>query len=323
VTRPGATLLAVLLLAGACAAPEPQTVRVGTLDSIDELPLFVMEEKGLARRHGLRLEIVPYPSGAQIIDAVGDGRLDAGWSVGTVPLLGAVERGVVPRRVVAVATNALADPEHPGIGVVVTPGIQGWADLRGKLIGVYAIDSLGGAALRARLLQEGVPGYRLVEIAMPNLGLALTDGAVAAVAMPEPFVTHSIVRGDGTLLDWIIGGEPLPRMVYTVLVARADLGRERPEIVRALVTAHLAAVRWIGEHPDEARALVARRLGITDALGRRIKLLRWPADGRGDDALFVSMQAVLVQSGLLRAPVPPDGVFRLDVLEQVLGGRSR
>jgi ABC-type nitrate/sulfonate/bicarbonate transport system substrate-binding protein len=223
--------------------------------------------------------------------------------------------------VVAVATNALADPERPGIAVVVARGVRTWDDLRGQLIGVYAIDSLGGAALRARLQRERVTGYRLVEIAMPNLGLAVTDGAVAAVAMPEPFVGHSIVRGDGVLLDWIIGGPPLERMVYTALTVRSSLAHERPALVRALIAAHLAAVAWIADNPEASRALVARRLGITETLGRQIKMLRWPADGRADDALFVSMQDVLVQHGLLRAPVPPGRVFRSDLLEDVLRGR--
>ncbi|MGH7388689.1 MAG: ABC transporter substrate-binding protein [Candidatus Rokuibacteriota bacterium] len=315
--------VALLALAACTPSSPPPAVRVGTIGSIDELPLFVIQERALDGKHGLRLETSTHPSGARIIEAMAAGSLDAAWSVGTVPLLDAAERGVVPGRIVAVATNAVADPERPGIGVVVAPTVDDWRNLGGKLIGVYAVNSLGGAALRARLNHERVESYRLVEIALPNLGLALAGGAVAAVAMPEPFVTQSTLRNDGKLLGWVIGGPPLERMVYTVLGMRSQFVRERREVTKAVLRAHLDAVAWINANPEQARMLMARRLGISDDLGRRLRLLSWPPDGRHDAVLFSAMQGVLIEIGLVGAPIPASRVFDSGALEDVLGERQR
>lgn len=311
------------LLLTACAAPPPITVRIGTLGSIDELPLFVIQERGLERKHGLRLLTSTYVGGIKILEAMAAGDVDGSWNVGTVPLLTAVEGGIVPGRAVAVATNTLADPERPGIGVVVAPSVSAWRDLDGQLVGVYVVNSLGGAALSVRLRREGVQHHKLVEIAMPNLGLALAGGMVAAAAMPEPFVSQSILRGDGKLLDWVIGGPPLPRMVYTVIVVRSSFLRQQRAAVKALLRAHLEAVDWINGNLEPARSLVARRLGITEDLGRRIGLLRWPPDARHDPALFTGMQEVFVQGRMLKAAIAADAVFEPAVLGEVLAERAR
>lgn len=316
-------VLCALVLAGCSSPATPAVVRVATIGTVDELPMFVVQDQGLDRAHGLRVELYSHPGGARILDAMAADTLDFAWSVGTVPFLAAAERGLVPGQVVAVAINALTDPQHPGIGVVVGPGINAWSDLRAQLIGVYVVNSLGGAALVARLDREGARDFRLLEVALPNLGLALAGGTVAAVAMPEPFLTQSILRGDGKLLDWVIGGAPLPRMVYTVVVARAHFLREQRPIVKALLRAHLDAVRWIDANPARARAIMARRLGISDELGQRIHLVHWPPDGRNDAALFLAMQDVLVQGGVLKAPIPADRVYDPAALEDVLRERGR
>jgi NitT/TauT family transport system substrate-binding protein len=317
-------LAAALALLIACASPAPPpVVRVATIGSIDELPLFVIQEQGLDRKHGWRAETSSHVGGARILEEMAALTVDAAWSIGTVPLLAAAEAGAVPVHAIAIATNAVVDEQHPGIGVVVAPAVNRWQDLSGKVLGVYALNSLGGAALRTQLQRERVTGYRLVEIAMPNLGLALAGGAVAAVALPEPFVSQSVLRRDGKLLDWIIGGAPLERMVYTTVTVRTSFSRAHAETVKGMLRAHLDAVQWINANQDASRAIMARRLGITDELGRRISLTSWPADGRHAPPLFTAMQEVLMKGGLLRSVIPPERVFDTSALDAVLREHRR
>jgi NitT/TauT family transport system substrate-binding protein len=322
---PGGWLAAVVLgLLVACGPPAPPTtVRVGVLGSIDELPLFVIQAQGLDRRHGLRLEHSTHMGGARILEAMATGSVDFSFNVGTVPLLLAAERGFVPERAVAVAVGTFADREHPGVGVVVAATVKAWAGLSRQLIGIYAVESLGGAALKARLAHEGVRDYRLVEIAMPNLGLALAGGTVTAVAMPEPYVTQSVLRKDGQLLGWVIGDRPMERMVYTVVAARTQFYREQRDVVKALLRANLDAMSWIEANPERARAIMAERLGITEELGRRIHLLRWVLDGRNDARLFNATQDVLIQAGVLGGAIPLERVFETGALDDVLRERGR
>ncbi|MBI5908335.1 MAG: ABC transporter substrate-binding protein [Betaproteobacteria bacterium] len=181
------TWISVALLAIAltgCEAPPPAppvTLRVGVFKEQSFLPYYVMQEQGFEKKHGLKFEESSFVGGAGAIDAMAAGALDLSPGVGTVPLLVAAERGLIPGKVVPVAANSFADPEHPLVGVIVAHTVQGWKDLEGMKIGVNTRSSVATAAVDIRLKQEGVRSYSFVEIRFPNLGLAVAGGNVAAV----------------------------------------------------------------------------------------------------------------------------------------------
>lgn len=317
-----AALVSTVLSLAACSAPPPPApqykLRVGFYPIQDYLPYFVMREQGLDKKHGLQLvEKTPYAGGAAVIEAMTAGSLDVGI-VGSVPVLSAAERGLIPGKIVPVAANNFADPEHPGVGVLVAPSVNSWKVLDGRSIAVNALDSIQSAAVKGRLKQEGVRGYTLVEIPFANMGLAVAGGNVAAATMYEPFLSQSLLRGDGKLLGWIIGGPPFERMESTLIVVGADLYRTKPEAVRAFLRAHVQAVTWINQNPDGARAILVRQLGLSQEVGQRITLLRWPLDARNDPALLESIQPLLVEIGLLKVPIPARRLYDETLLEEVL-----
>jgi NitT/TauT family transport system substrate-binding protein len=225
---------------GGCGAPAPAeqfTLRIGFYPIQDYLPYFVMQEQGFDRRHGLQLvEKTPYPDGAAVIQDIAAGTLDMGIA-GSVPILSAAERGLIPGKVVAVAANDFADPDRPGVGLLVAPSVNTWKDLEGKYIAVNAVNSIQTAAIKGRLSLEGVKQFSLVEIPFSNMGLAVAGGNVAAATMYEPFLSQSLLRGDGKMLGWIIGGPPFERMESTLIVFSADLYRGNPQAVKAFLRA--------------------------------------------------------------------------------------
>ena len=103
--------------------------------------------------------------------------------------------------------------------------------------------------------------YKLVEIPIPNMGLAVVGGNVAAAVMSEPFLTQSLLRGDGKLLGWLLGEPPFERMELTLIVFRADFYRNNPQAVRAFLRSQLQAVKYINQNPDRVRSILAKRLG--------------------------------------------------------------
>jgi len=320
----GVILLTAIALAG-CEAPPPAppvTLRIGVFQAQDFLPYFVMQEQGFDKKYGMRFEETAYPGGAAAIDAMVAGTLDLCPGVGTVPLLAAAERGLIPDKVVPVAANSYADPEHPGIGVVVAHGVQGWKDLEGKKIGTNARNSITTAAVDVRLKQEGVKGYSFVEMPLSNMGLAIAGGNVAAGGLNEPYFTQSLLRGDGKLLGWVVGGPPFARMQFTTIVFSADFHRRNPEGVKAFLRAHLAAATWINEHPDKARLVLARRLNLSADVTRKIKLSHWPVDARTDQALLEQTRQTLVRAGLLRQqPADTRALYDETLLAEVLKER--
>lgn len=326
--RPSSRSLAgflVLLLAAACGAPEappaaPATVRFGFIQALDQVPLPVMQQERLAERHGLRLEEQPFAGGKTAIEAIEAGTLDVAYA-GSLPVLAAARRGAFPDKVLVVGASSYADAGHPGMTVLAAPSVRTWADLDGRDIGVNQIGSIGEVAMRIRLQQEGVQA-RFVEIPFPNQGLAVAGGNVAAAVMTEPFTTQSLLRGDGRILDQVIGGgAPFPEFTMSFIVVRAALVREQPDAVRALLRAHLEAVEWISGHEGEARTLMARKLGLDDRVAAGMKMSGLVAGARVDAAVLAAMQATLAAADPALAPIPADRLSDETLLRAVVEKR--
>jgi ABC-type nitrate/sulfonate/bicarbonate transport system substrate-binding protein len=157
-----------------------------------------------------------------------------------------------------------------------------------------------------------------VEIPLANQGLAVAGGNVAAASMSEPYLTQSLLRGDGMLLDWVVGGPPFERMEFSTIVFSAELRRRNPEGVKAFLRAHLAAVRWINDHPDEARLVLAKHLNLSADVARKINLLRWPLDARTDAALLDQTWQVLLRAGILQRQIDTHRIHDETLLAEVL-----
>lgn len=314
-----AALLTLIVLAS--CSPSKSTpqfkLRIGLFPVQDYLPFFVMQENGFDKQNGLQFGETSYAGGAAIIDAIVAGLLDVGY-VGSVPVFTAAERGLMPDKIVVVAANNFADPDHPGVGVLVSTSVKGWKDLNGQHIAVVSINSLHGAAANACFQKEGVRDYKLVEIPFANMGLAVVGGNVAAATMSDPFLTQSLLRGDGKLLGWVIGGPPFEHMEFSMIVFRANYYQNNPQAVKAFLRAHLQAVKWINQNEKEARSILVKRLQVSRDVGKKVHLLRWPLDARNEPALLESMQPLLVEIGMLKTPIPAHKLYDETLLEEVL-----
>ncbi len=322
----GAVLVVFVLLAacGAPPTPAPQfTLRVGFYPVPGYLPYFVMQELGFDKQHGLQLvEKTPHAGGAAVMEAMAAGSADMGY-IGSVPVLSAAERGLIPGTMVPVSANDFAGPDRQSVGVLAAHSVEGWRDLGRKFVAVNAVNSIQGAAIKVRLQQEGVQDYTLTEISFTNMGLAVAGGNVAAATMAEPFLTQSLLRGDGRLLGWIIGGPPFERMEVTLLVFSADYYRSKPEAIKAFLRAHLQAIKWINQNLEQARSILARRLAISEGVALKMALTYWPSDARNDPALLESMQRAMVDIGLLKMTIPARQLYDETLLEEVLAEKPR
>jgi ABC-type nitrate/sulfonate/bicarbonate transport system substrate-binding protein len=112
--------------------------------------------------------------------------------------------------------------------------------------------------------------------------------------------TQSLLRGDGRILDWVVGGgEPFPTFEETMIVFNTDLRRRRPQAVKAFLAAELDAVNWIAHHEQGARAILVRGLGLTAEVGRKLNLPLFVHDARNSpEALFrIEQQLLAIEPG--------------------------
>jgi NitT/TauT family transport system substrate-binding protein len=316
-----ASILIMALFLTACtpAQPAPQfTIRFGVVETQIALPYFIITEKELGKKYGLNFVETKFQNGDLIIEAMKNDSIDMSISIASTSVIAAVDQGVAPSKVVALAASGVYTPQHPVVAVLVQSSVSKWQDLDGQNIAVNAIKSINAAAIMGRFEQEGVHNYKFVEMAAANMGLAVAGGNVAAAVLVEPYLTQSLLRKDGWLLDWIIGGPPLENGVFSVVLSSTSFYKNYPQSVKNYLKAHLEAVKWIENNSSDARAILARRLILSQDVGEKLNLMQWKTDGRIDPILFEKMQPLLIKVGMLKTTVPANQLYNETLLNEVL-----
>src|SRR6266536_416793 len=173
-------------------------IRMG-LSSVSALhsAVWVAEQKGLFRKHGIDTEIIVTGQGA----TVGIGGLLANdiqiASAGGDSLVNAALRGGETVMIAAVVNQGLNR-------ILARPDIKTPADLRGRKIGVTRIGALSHSVLLMMLKRWNMSPTDLQVLQLgssPNMLAALDKGGIDAAVMTIPFVFVAEDRGFRVLVD--------------------------------------------------------------------------------------------------------------------------
>ena len=139
---------------------EPTTVRL-VLGTVGTEPVWVGQEQGIFKKHGLDVELVPGGNSAEI---------------GGVRIIQAAAQGLGLKAFLGSLTGP---PEPVTSGIVALPdsGIHGWADLKGKTIGLQGTHD---TTHLATLLGLATVGLKESDVTIVQLPLAnLTDAVLS------------------------------------------------------------------------------------------------------------------------------------------------
>ena len=265
-----AALLAAAMLHGAAPAQAaPAVVRYVDVPLQDWLPLWVASEKGFDKKFGIALQSVPITGGTQTAEFAAAGQADISVVAASLCLL-AVKQGLVPKRIELIApVGSSADPQHPFAGIIAADSIKTWKDLEGQTVAVHSTRSLFYTALKMRLAREGVDAKKInfVEIPLPQQVAALKAGRVQAIMVGTDFAARARADHIGHLLDWVIGKPPFDHYNLAVLVANATFADTKPAVLENFLKTYMTAVKWIVDHPQAAKEVTARKLGIQGPRG--------------------------------------------------------
>lgn len=225
---------------------EPLKVAVGVWPGSETLT--IARERGILKDDQVRVMELTWTSAAV--------RAFANHGVDAAVL--SLDEALNLRRVSRDARVVMPMDVSDGADALMAPqGTAESTDLRGKRIGVEV--RTAGERLLARALEAR--GISMSEVTLIPLNLAetetaLREGEVDAVVTSEPWLTRLRAGGAVTLFD----SKQMAGELYRVLVARADVLKERADDVSRLVRAHFKVRDDLAAHLTEAElAVVTRR----------------------------------------------------------------
>jgi ABC-type nitrate/sulfonate/bicarbonate transport system substrate-binding protein len=313
-----ATALAALpasLQAGAptravAAAQQPTPISVG-LVSITALawPFFATQTIGAFEQQGLAPETTVLGGAPQVSTAVVGNSVDVGVAAMDIHIR-AVERG-------GSAVWWLTEFANPVYRLLARPGINSYADLRGRTINV---DSPNGITyyLVGRMLRQaglGPNDYNFVFAGgTPERLAALVAGGVDAAVLIQPFDFAAERQG---YRDIGRSTEVVPAFEFTGYTSRPDWLRSHEDTVARFIRAYEVGQRWLYDPANKDRAIQIltdqTRIAPEDARATYELYVEqahsFPAGGRINPAGVQAVLDALVDLDQLTAPTPPPSKY--------------
>jgi NitT/TauT family transport system substrate-binding protein len=204
--------------------------------------IYVALKRGYFGDEGLDIELVPFDTADRVIPALATDQVDvAGAGIGA-GLFNALARGI-PVRIVA--GQVVDEPGYYGAGLLLRKDlfdagrVHEYADLRGLRLGLPSLSSSLGANL-VRLLALGhltAHDVEVTEVPPPELVAAMTNGAIDAALIQEPFSTRLVQAGTG--VRWKRVGDIDPHHQATVLLYAPGFPLRTPDAATRFLVAYL------------------------------------------------------------------------------------
>lgn len=295
---------------GGCDAREPLRIALHTWPGYEFMRLAA------------RLGWLP-PERVRIVNTGGFTASVEALRAGTVGAAGVTLDEVLKLREAALPVKvALVFDVSVGADVLlVRPGIDSLAQLRGRRIGVETTTL--GSLLLGRALQQGGLARADVEIVPLTIDpvAAWTIDALDAVVTYEPALSRLRRLGLVPIFD----SRQLPQLIVDVLAVRDEAMRLHPQALREALAGHFRALtRWRVNAIDTSYRLAAqlrvppeqvaslyRGLDLPDAIYNR-EYLTPPATEMMRASTELSR--ILVEDRVLHRPVSPTGLFVADFL---------
>jgi ABC-type nitrate/sulfonate/bicarbonate transport system substrate-binding protein len=261
-------LMAQRLVAGFClffslslflsaSAVAQDKMRLG-LSSVSALhsAVWIAEEKGLFRKHGIETEIIVTGQGAaagisallandiQMTSSAGDALVSAALQGGeTVMIAGVVNKGLQR--------------------IMVRPEIKTPADLKGKKVGVTRIGAVSHSVLLMILRRWNMSptDVQIIQVgSSPNMLASLDKGGLdaAVITVPSMFVAED--RGYKVLLD--LADTDIYYLQTMIATTRSYLKNNRDKALRFL-KGYLEGIAYFKQNRKESLEVVKKKLRIS------------------------------------------------------------
>ena len=240
--------------------------------SLNYLPITMGRDKGIFQAEGIDLQMILVASTIQVA-ALTTGDIE--FSGAQSQVMAGAARGL-PVKVVGFLTI------KPSFWLMGKPEIKSIGDLKGKIIGITAIGSSTDTLARFLLSKNGLTPDRDVALlgtgTTSNILTAMKGGTVDAGVLSPPFNATAKQMGYRTLAYF---GDYVEQSLSGVGTSDRMI-RERPELVKRILTATIKSLRFIQQRPADSIQFIAKE---------------WSVDSTSADELYKSMLPAFSKDG--------------------------
>jgi NitT/TauT family transport system substrate-binding protein len=219
--------------------------------------VYIAQEEGIFKKHGLDVELIHIPSSSRGIQAILAGEIGMSYMDG----LNAVQANLKGANLalIAGATNRLV------FSLMSKPEIKKVADLRGKKIGITRIGSSTHTASLYALNQAGLKpsDYQILPLVeVPNILTALMAGQIDAGIVSPPTNSRARKAGFNELVNLPKEG---PEYVSVAIGTSRAFIKSNEETARRVVRAYAEAVHLFKTNKAVAVRVLQKYTRVNDA----------------------------------------------------------
>lgn len=281
--------------------------------SLNYLPITIGRDKGMFQAEGIDLQMVLVASTIQVT-ALTTGDID--FSGAQSQVMAGAARGL-PVKVVGFLTT------KPSFWLMAKPEIKSMADLKGKIIGITAIGSSTDTLARFLVSKNGLTPDREVAFigtgTTANILTAMKAGAVDAGVLSPPFNAMATQMGYRTLAYF---GDYVEQSLSGVGTSDRMI-RERPELVKRMLTATIKSLRFIQQRPADSIQFIGKEWSMDSASATELYKSMLPAfskDGGVDEKGIRDALKRETERMALKEETPLSKVMDLRLLREVQKG---
>ncbi|ONI80993.1 sulfonate ABC transporter substrate-binding protein [Actinosynnema sp. ALI-1.44] len=249
-------MLGVAGLSGCSSSPAGSSTKitVGFSAWPGWIPWQVAQEQGLFKKNGIEVDLKWFDSYTDSINALNSGAIDANCQT-LNDTLSSVSGGA-KQTIVLVNDNSTGNDK-----IIAREGISSVGDLKGKKVAVEqgTVDHylLLLALAEAKLTEKDIELTPMTTDAAAN---AFLTGKVDAVGAFAPFTTTALGRPGSRA---IATSAEFPGAIPDHLVFKAEIVKNNPQVVQAMVNTWFETTAWIKANRSQAMDIMSKRGGVS------------------------------------------------------------
>ncbi len=314
-TKAWAAATAALATMIATSAAVAQTkVRVGNVNTVSDVGIYIADQKGFFKEEGLDIEFIPFKTAAQMIAPLGAGQLDVGGGTVSAGLYNAVGRKIGIR---IVADKGSSRKGYLFSRILVRKDLvdsgrfKAFADLKGMKVAIAGAGTGNAATLYQALTKSGLPSSAVstIDLGFPDHLIAFRNKAIDAGVSNEPTATQAEREGVATTAPGM--DDLFPNHQTAVLIYSDAFAKQNRDAALKFMRAYIRGVRFYndalkdgriaGPNADEIIDTLVERTDVKDAaLQRAMRPAADNPDGGVDEASLATDLAFFKELNLVQ-----------------------